>query len=101
YRQQVTSENDPNAVAAITHYTVLETFRLPSFPDLPDAPTVVTKVKLRLETGLKHQIRIQANEEGLPLLGDRLYHAAYKKKAPQLPGPLNLTHQALHAETLG
>lgn len=101
YRQQVSSKNDTRATQAIAHYEVEQVVRLPQFPGIPAAPRVVSRLRLRLETGLKHQIRIQANEAGFPLLGDRVYHAAYHKNAPALPGPLSLKRQALHAAGLG
>ena len=65
--------------AAITHYEIVETF----------GP--VTKLRLRLETGLKHQIRVQAAHAGLPLVGDRVYNPT---------GRIEFPRQALHAETL-
>ncbi len=52
----------------------------------------VTKLRLRLETGRTHQIRVQAAAAGLPLLGDRMYH-------PDRGGKL-IDRQALHAESL-
>lgn len=67
-------------VEAVTQYEVLETFGS------------VAKLRLRLETGRTHQIRVQAAREGLPLLGDRRYH-------PQKGGGW-IDRQALHAETL-
>ncbi|MCS7048702.1 MAG: RluA family pseudouridine synthase [Verrucomicrobiae bacterium] len=67
-------------VEAITHYEVVEQF----------GP--VTKLRLRLETGRTHQIRVQAAQEGLPLLGDRRYH-------PRGGGDW-IERQALHAESL-
>ena len=39
---------------------------------LPGDKGVISKLRLRLETGLKHQIRVQAAAEGLPLIGDRI-----------------------------
>ena len=67
-------------VEAVTHFEVVEQF----------GP--VTKLRLRLETGRTHQIRVQAAESGLPLLGDRMYH-------PDRGGKL-IDRQALHAESL-
>jgi 23S rRNA pseudouridine1911/1915/1917 synthase len=51
----------------------------------------VTKLRLRLETGRKHQIRVQAAHAGLPLVGDRVYNPT---------GRIEFDRQALHAETL-
>lgn len=67
-------------VEAVTRFEVLETFG------------AVTKLRLRLETGRTHQIRVQAARVGLPLLGDRRYH-------PEGGGTW-IDRQALHAETL-
>jgi 23S rRNA pseudouridine1911/1915/1917 synthase len=64
---------------AITHYEVVAEF------------AGVTKLRLHLETGRRHQIRVQAAHAGLPLVGDRLYN-------PQ--GKMAFDRQALHAETL-
>ncbi|HEY4245158.1 MAG TPA: RluA family pseudouridine synthase [Kofleriaceae bacterium] len=48
-------------------------------------------VRLRLETGRTHQIRVHAADHGWPLLGDTMYGR---------PSPL-IGRQALHAERLG
>jgi 23S rRNA pseudouridine1911/1915/1917 synthase len=70
-----------DASEAITHYEVMEEF-----------PAVgCSKLRLRLETGLKHQIRIQAAHAGLPLIGDRTYNFRYRGR---------FERQALHAELL-
>ena len=71
---------------AVTHYTVLE--RFPGF----------TYVRLRLETGRTHQIRVHMSHIGHPLLGDEVYgggHTPFEKKHAAL-----LTGQCLHAGTL-
>ncbi len=68
-----------STVQAVTHYEIIEAF----------GP--VTKLRLRLETGLKHQIRVQAAHAGCPLVGDRLYNPA---------GQIEFPRQALHADTL-
>lgn len=70
-----------NSKNAITHYTVLE--RLKQY----------TLIKLKLETGRTHQIRVHMAHIGHPLLGDEVYGA--KKQ------PFKLLGQALHAKTLG
>jgi 23S rRNA pseudouridine1911/1915/1917 synthase len=55
-------------------------------------------VKLRLETGRTHQIRVHMKHIGCPLIGDKMYgpgeagEAAWEEAAGR---------QALHAETLG
>lgn len=72
---------DNNSKHAVTHYTVLEEYRDFSF------------VKLRLETGRTHQIRVHMAYLGHPVAGDPVY------------GPKNgvssLAGQCLHAGLLG
>ncbi len=64
---------------AITHFTVIQRFASGSL------------VKLRLETGRTHQIRVHMNHLGHPLMGDDLYG-----------GSMDLIHrQALHSWRLG
>ncbi len=80
-------------VTAITHYEVLAEFRL------ANSRGVITKLRLRLETGRKHQIRAQAAFAGAPLVGDRTYHPHYRGTASENP-LIEFPRQALHAETL-
>ena len=80
------------AVEAITHYEVLEEFPLANGRD------VVSKLRFRLETGRKHQIRAQAAFAGLPLIGDQTYNRRYREN--QTAGCIDFPRQALHAETL-
>ncbi len=68
-----------STVQAVTHYEIVESF----------GP--VTKLRLRLESGLKHQIRVQAARAGCPLVGDRLYNPT---------GRIRFARQALHAVRL-
>jgi 23S rRNA-/tRNA-specific pseudouridylate synthase len=81
--QTVVPAETPEAEEAITHYETIAEF--------PLLRGFVTKLRLRLETGRKHQIRVQAAAAGLPLIGDRTYHPHYAGEFPR---------QALHAETL-
>ena len=97
-RQHVLSETqlkDPGAEAreAITHYEVIAEY------PLAGGKGFVTKLRLRLETGRKHQIRVQAAHAGLPLIGDRTYNPAYRGPDPANP-PIDFPRQALHAEVL-
>ncbi|GMK47206.1 hypothetical protein PghCCS26_43360 [Paenibacillus glycanilyticus] len=73
-RRRVTPGGDP----AITHYETIRAFS--------DA----TLVRLRLETGRTHQIRVHMSHLGHPLLGDKLYGGDTRL----------LQHQALHGERL-
>jgi 23S rRNA pseudouridine1911/1915/1917 synthase len=81
------------ALEAITHYEVMAAF------PFAGSPKVVTKLRLRLETGRKHQIRAQAAHAGLPLVGDRTYHPKYHRDAPKA-SRIDFPRQALHAEIL-
>jgi 23S rRNA pseudouridine1911/1915/1917 synthase len=78
---------------AITHYDVIAEF------PLARGAGVATKLRLRLETGRKHQIRAQAAYAGLPLVGDRTYHPKYHGDAPTARR-IDFPRQALHAEVL-
>jgi 23S rRNA pseudouridine1911/1915/1917 synthase len=97
-RQHVLSETQARAAGseateALTHYEVIAEY------PVAGGTRFVTKLRLRLETGRKHQIRIQAANAGLPLLGDRTYN-------PEVRGPdaastrIDFPRQALHAEVL-
>ncbi|MBO5050897.1 MAG: RluA family pseudouridine synthase [Clostridia bacterium] len=71
---------------AITHYTVLRRFG------------AVTLLRLQLETGRTHQIRVHMSSIGHPLLGDEVYgggHTPFEKKHAAL-----LNGQCLHAGEL-
>ena len=90
-----TQRKDPGSEAreAITHYEVIAEY------SLAGAKGFVTKLRLRLETGRKHQIRAQAAHAGLPLIGDRTYNPAYREPDPAHT-PIEFPRQALHAEVL-
>jgi 23S rRNA pseudouridine1911/1915/1917 synthase len=80
------------AQEAVTHYEVIAEF------PLAGGKRFVTKLRLRLETGRKHQIRVQAAHAGLPLIGDRTYNPNYRGRMPS--GPIDFPRQALHAEVI-
>lgn len=67
---------------AITHYEVEKNFKGYSL------------LKLRLETGRTHQIRVHLSHINHPVLGDPVYGGKQK-------GAFGLTRQALHARKLG
>jgi RluA family pseudouridine synthase len=71
---------------AITHFNVLKTFDF--------SRETATLLKLRLETGRTHQIRVHFEHMGNPLLGDTLY---YSLKSRELSQRLGIEAQALHA----
>ena len=64
---------------AVTHYRVLERFRSH------------THVRVKLETGRTHQIRVHFAHLGLPLLGDDLYGGSLD---------YGIERQALHCHRL-
>jgi 23S rRNA pseudouridine1911/1915/1917 synthase len=77
-KQTATTATDPRGVEAISDYRVLETFAAASL------------VEVRLHTGKRNQIRIQAALRGHALVGER----QYVKSAMAFP------RQALHAYRL-
>ncbi len=79
FRQRVVEQG---GTLAVTHYRVLERFR------------GATLLELRLETGLKNQIRVQLRAAGHPLVGDRHYSVEEAAET-------RLGRQALHAWRLG
>jgi len=78
---------------AITHYEVIAEYPLAGSKEF------VSKLRLRLETGRKHQIRVQAANAGLPLVGDRTYNPAWRR-AQLAKTAIEFPLQALHAEVL-
>ena len=85
---------------AVTRYEVLETFSGPG-----GAAPVASLLRLVLETGRTHQVRVHLAHIGHPLLGDMTYGAGFKASARKL-GPeaqaalAALGRQALHAAEL-
>lgn len=73
----------PNGKKAITHYNVLEEF------------SGYSHVKLNLETGRTHQIRVHMAYLGHPILGDEVYGSAKQNPFKFLKG------QCLHAKKIG
>jgi len=82
-RQEETDEDDPRAAEAISRFQVVEHLR------------GATLVEVRLVTGKRNQIRIQAGLRGHPLVGEKQYLGA---RAPAHPIAFN--RQALHARYL-
>jgi 23S rRNA pseudouridine1911/1915/1917 synthase len=85
----VTAAGQNSAQQAITQFEVVERYPHQS----------LSQLKLTLQTGLKHQIRIQAALAGLPLLGDRRYHPGFKSGRDAHPDTWHraIDRQALHA----
>jgi 23S rRNA pseudouridine1911/1915/1917 synthase len=82
-RTEQAARRSAHAREAITHYTVDETFA---------AAALMT---FRLESGRRHQIRVQAWLHGHPLVGERMYRHEGTEPAIAFP------RQALHATRLG
>ncbi len=98
--QSVYDEPVPGTTAAISHFEVLDTI---AWPTGRGAHHTISRLRLRLETGLKHQLRIHAARAGVPLLGDRFYHPDFKKAAAEnvVGPPYGCKRQALHASSIG
>jgi len=82
---------------AVTNYEVIDEYRL------------ISLLKLRLETGRTHQIRVHLSSKGHPVLGDSTYGGRHKQtiqlnqQDQQMALQLLelMPRQALHAKTLG
>jgi 23S rRNA pseudouridine1911/1915/1917 synthase len=86
---------------AVTHYEVLETFK-----DKDGGAPVASLVRLELETGRTHQIRVHMAHIGHPVLGDALYGSGFTTRSARLSEPARIAlatlgRQALHAAELG
>jgi 23S rRNA pseudouridine1911/1915/1917 synthase len=81
--QKETHPRDPKGMEAVSHYQVLERFAASSL------------VEVRLETGKRNQIRIQARLRGHTLVGERRYIYG-----PDELRPIQFERQALHAYRL-
>lgn len=84
---------------AVTHYQVEASATAPEGAS-------VSRVRVRLETGRTHQIRVHMATIGHPLLGDRAYGTGFKASEARLPEASQqaldrLARQALHASVLG
>jgi 23S rRNA pseudouridine1911/1915/1917 synthase len=96
-RKRIAVTTNPSGKRAITNFEVLEKF------------TFLTYLRLKLETGRTHQIRVHLNYLGHPVFGDETYDGRQKmvlrlnQKDRQFALELlKLTpFQALHALTLG
>jgi 23S rRNA pseudouridine1911/1915/1917 synthase len=82
--QKATHPTDPRGAEAISEYRVIERFRDASL------------VEIRLRTGKRNQIRIQARLRGHTLVGERRYVFG-----PDTLRPIAFPRQALHAYRLG
>jgi 23S rRNA pseudouridine1911/1915/1917 synthase len=82
--QKRTHPRDPQGAEAVCDYRVVERFRDASL------------IEVRLQTGKRNQIRIQARLRGHTLIGERRY--VY---GPEVLRPVDFPRQALHAWRLG
>jgi 23S rRNA pseudouridine1911/1915/1917 synthase len=81
--QKETHPNDPSGMDAVSNYRVVERFASTSL------------IEVRLETGKRNQIRIQARLRGHTLVGEKRY--VY---GPDALRPMAFPRQALHAYRL-
>jgi len=81
--QKETHPHDPQGAEAISEYRVVESFRDTSL------------IAVRLQTGKRNQIRIQARLRGHTLVGERRYTFG-----PETLRPIEFPRQALHARVL-
>ncbi len=86
-KMSVVRNDAPDAREAITHYEVVDSYGQ------------VSHLKLRLETGRTHQIRVHMSHIGHALLGDEVYGGANKIPFEKRHAPL-FDGQALHAARL-
>jgi 23S rRNA pseudouridine1911/1915/1917 synthase len=99
-REKMAVMKDGRGREAITHFDVLETYPKGA------AEPLVSLLRLELETGRTHQIRVHMAHLGHPLLGDETYGAHFATSATKLDSASRaalaaLGRQALHAALLG
>ena len=82
--QKATHARDPRGADAVCHYKVLESFRDTSL------------LEVKLVTGKRNQIRLQARLRGHTLVGEQRY-----TYGPGTLRPVEFPRQALHAHQLG
>lgn len=93
-RQKMAISRNGGGKEAITHYEVIERFGF------------FTHLRIKLETGRTHQIRVHMTHQRFPLVGDPLYGNGKGLRTSVIhPDVLtlaqNLPRQALHAAQLG
>ena len=98
-RTKIAVARTATARHALTHYEVLRSYLM------PDNKPGVSLLRLSLETGRTHQIRVHMAHIGHPLLGDALYGSGFKSSARRLNPAAQaalrqLQRQALHAAEL-
>lgn len=91
-RERVKMAVRPDGKTAITHFSIAKRF------------ASLTLLRVRLETGRTHQIRVHMSERYHPLVGDKLY-GSNKTLPAQIAEPIRaliraFPRQALHAQML-
>lgn len=99
-RTKISVSRHESARHAVTHYEVLETFLGTT------QSATVSLLRLLLETGRTHQIRVHLAHIGHPVLADPVYGTGFKTREATLSEPARtltarLRRQALHAAELG
>ena len=99
-RKKISVAKGFNGRRAVTHFEVVKTFSHPA------SKSVVSLLKLELETGRTHQIRVHLAHIGHPVLGDEVYGSGFKSSSGALTLAASqaleaLGRQALHAAELG
>jgi 23S rRNA pseudouridine1911/1915/1917 synthase len=79
----------PDGQRAVTHYETVQKARAGGYE--------ISLLRLRLETGRTHQIRVHCQHLGHPVLGDILYYSAQSRAVSEA---LGIYTQALHAYKL-
>jgi 23S rRNA pseudouridine1911/1915/1917 synthase len=79
----------PDGQRAVTHYEALKTAQIQGH--------TISLLRLRLETGRTHQIRVHCRAVGHPVLGDGLYGTEESRAVSEA---LGVASQALHARRL-
>jgi 23S rRNA pseudouridine1911/1915/1917 synthase len=98
-RKKIAVAKGQSGRRAVTHYELVQTFA-------PGTAGAISLLRLRLETGRTHQIRVHMAHAGHPVIGDQLYATGFKEKARVISGAAKealaaLNRQALHAAELG
>jgi 23S rRNA pseudouridine1911/1915/1917 synthase len=91
-RTRMTTRRDAGARTAVSHYTVDRRIR--------STWGNFTLVRVRIETGRTHQIRVHLASVGHPVVGDTLYGAPARMRSESAGDALTLERNFLHAAEL-